>query len=251
MTRFRILLLGLLVASFLAASAAPAFALNPEQRRPDGVTGLMTPSLNDFWSQKFASMGKPYVAPTAISWYTTPTQSLCGMLQPGNSYFCGVGSDRRLFLDWAWHWSLLEQFGDYSSGFVFAHEWGHHVQDQLGWMSWAMDRGYYAGRELQADCYAGIYTRHAYNVGLVNQGDYDEALTWLDKFGDNFHWKHPYAHGQSWLRKTSFEYGFEYMSLAGCDLVYRRLYGNSAAKSSAPKPPKKPAKPKKRRAARR
>lgn len=251
MKAFRIVLLALVSAAVVAAAAAPAQALNPEQHRPDGVVNAMTPSLNAFWSQKLASIGKPYAAPTGVHWYTTPTQSLCGLLQPGNSYFCGVGSDRRLFLDWAWHWSLVEQSGDYSSGFVFAHEWGHHVQDQLGWMQWATDRGYYAGKELQADCYAGIYTRHAYNVGLVNQGDYDEALAWLAKFGDEFHWDHPYAHGQPWLRQTSFEYGFEYMSLAGCDLVYQRLYGGASAKRPGPKPPKKPARPKKRPAKRR
>jgi predicted metalloprotease len=246
MTQFRILLLALVCVTYLAATAAPAHALNPEQRRPDGVTAMLAPSLNAFWSQKLAATGRSYAAPTGVHWYTTPTQSLCGLLEPGNSYFCGVGSDRRIFLDWAWHWSLLEQFGDYASGFVLAHEWGHHVQDQLGWMSWATDRGYYAGKELQADCYAGIYTRHAYNVGLVNQRDYDEALAWLAKFGDDFHWQHPYAHGQSWLRQTSFEYGFDYMSLAGCDLVYQRLYGGTA-KRPIPKAPKKPAKPRKKR----
>jgi predicted metalloprotease len=250
MTRFRIVLLTLASAAILGTAAAPALALNPEQSRPDGVVNLMTPTLNAFWSQKLASIGKPYAPPTAIRWYTGHTESLCGLLEPGNSYFCGFGGDRRLFLDWAWHWSLLEQFGDYASGFVLAHEWGHHVQDQLGWMQWATDRGYYAGKELQADCYAGIYTRYAYNTGLVNQGDYDEALAWLGKFGDEFHWNHPNAHGQSWLRQTSFEYGFENMSLAGCDLVYRRLYGTAAAKRPTPKPARKASKPRKRRSAR-
>ena len=103
----------------------------------------------------------------------------------------------------------------------------------------ARARRYYAGLELQADCYAGIYTRHAYNVGLVTPDDYYEALGWLHQHGDEHHWQTPYAHGQSWLRETSFEYGFEHMSLAGCDLAYKRLYGSSGVR--AKKPPKKPA----------
>ena len=116
-------------------------------------------------------------------------------------------------------------------------------------MQWADERGYYAGKELQADCYAGIFTRHAYNAGLVAARDYDEAIAWLNEFGDEHHWKSPYAHGQSWLRVTSFEYGFEHMSLAGCDLTYKRLYGSGGQGRTSgppPKPVKKSTKPRKK-----
>ena len=222
----------------LGAVAAPAQALTPPQTRPDGVTGLLSPSIDAFWARTLAAAGKSYTSPTGVHWYTGTTSSACGLLAPGNSFYCASGNDRRIYLDWGWHWSLIERFGDYGSGFVLAHEWGHHVQKLLGWYDWALERRYYAGLELQADCYAGIYSGHAYDIGLFTADDYEEALAWLRTFGDEHHWQSPYAHGQPWLRQTSFEYGFEHMSVAGCDLSYQRLYGTDAR----PKPAAKKAK---------
>jgi predicted metalloprotease len=243
------IVLPVLLALLALTAAAPADALNPQQRRPDGVTAALMPSLDAFWSGKLASAGRRYVSPTGVHWYSGRTPSACGLLEPDNSYFCGIGADRRIYLDWGWHWSLVERFGDYGSGYVLAHEWAHHVQKLLGWYDWALERRYFAGLELQADCYAGIYTGHAYTVGLAGPDDVDEAFAWLHEFGDDHHWKSPYAHGNSWLRETSFEYGFQYMNMAGCDLTYKRLYG-AAPKHAAKKQPKprKPAKPRKKHA---
>ena len=234
----------------LVLGASPAHALNPKQTRPDGVLGLLGPSMDRFWAGKVAAAGKSYAPPTAVQWYTARTPSACGLLTPGNSFYCAAGPDRRIYLDWGWHWDLVERFGDYGSGYVLAHEWAHHVQNLLGWYDWALERRYFAGLELQADCYAGIYTGHAYTVGLAGTDDVDEALAWLHEFGDDHHWKSPYAHGNSWLRETSFEYGFQYMNLAGCDLTYKRLYGAAPKQAGKkhPKPTKKSAKPGKKQA---
>lgn len=77
--------------------------------------------------------------------------------------------------------------GDYAAGVVLAHEFGHHIADELAVQ---LDVPRIPNRdknnELLADCFAGV---HAYALSLgtdgrLDPGDIDEALAALNALGD-------------------------------------------------------------------
>ncbi|MFN2470455.1 MAG: neutral zinc metallopeptidase [Gaiellaceae bacterium] len=243
LTRILLAALALLVAA--VSFTTEARALTPEQTQPEGVVALMTRPLNRFWASQVAD----YTGPDRVRWYGRATRTDCGVLPAGNSVFCPGPHGRQIYLDPSWHRELVAEYGDYASGFVYAHEWAHHVQYVRTHLQWAQSQGFYAGSELQADCYAGVFTASAVEDGLVVGADVEEARRWLRENGDpaGTSLREPDAHGSGTLRMRYFDYGLSTQSVAGCDRVYLKLYrGAGGSGSFAP-----PARPSKRLAHRR
>lgn len=112
-------------------------------------------------------------------------------------FYCPA--DHTLDLDLGFFQALRERFsapGDFAQAYVMAHEVGHHVQTLLGISETVM-----AGRrrpgpaeanalsvsqELQADCFAGVWARHAHQARQVlEEGDLEEALAAAAAIGDD------------------------------------------------------------------
>lgn len=70
--------------------------------------------------------------------------------------------------------------GDFGVAVLVAHEYGHQVQNEMGW-----DRRGLAQRNLEqdADCLAGVWAHYAYSV--VEQGDITEAYNALTDLADD------------------------------------------------------------------
>jgi predicted metalloprotease len=105
--------------------------------------------------------------------------------------------------------------GDVAVAYLVAHEYGHQVQNELGY-----DRQY-AGLptmafELQADCYAGTWTKNADDAHRLQPGDLDEALNAALAVGD-FDTTAPGHHGTPDQRKSAFTAGFQSGDPGTCD----------------------------------
>jgi uncharacterized protein len=73
--------------------------------------------------------------------------------------------------------------GDFGLAYVVAHEYGHNLQQELGFFSSA--RGREARPfELQADCFAGAWGNAVYREGRITEADVQEALSTTLAAGD-------------------------------------------------------------------
>lgn len=100
-------------------------------------------------------------------------------------------------------------YGDLAVGIVFAHEWGHAVQDRTGQTDSPS-----VIAEIQADCYAGAWVARVTDGGSdldVSAGDLEQALAALLSLRDapGSSPDDPAAHGSAFDRVSAFQDGFE------------------------------------------
>ena len=181
---------------------------SPEAPSSTGVSGLrendpqaqfisvVLADTEQTWSDIFQQAGRRYEPPVLVL-FEGATQSGCGI---GRSevgpFYCPA--DRRVYLDLSFFRELAQRFGapgDFAQAYVVAHEVGHHIQTVLGTSekvararanAGAADSNALSVRmELQADCYAGVWGRHAAQRGLLEAGDAEEGLNAAAAIGDD------------------------------------------------------------------
>jgi predicted metalloprotease len=96
--------------------------------------------------------------------------------------------------------------GDFAAATILAHEFGHHVIDEL-----ILQRGFESpsrpNQELIADCLSGVWAHSAYTDNYLEEGDIDEAIQGLRAIGD-FNVKSPDHHGTPADRENAWRIGF-------------------------------------------
>jgi predicted metalloprotease len=205
--------------------------------KPAEFVSVVLADTEDFWGEVFQQrFGRPYQEPELVL-FSGAAQSACGFAQAAmGPFYCP--RDHRVYIDLSFYRELRERFaapGDFAQAYVIAHEVGHHVQTLLGisdQVAQARPRSRTGAnalsvrQELQADCFAGLWARHAERVkNVIEPGDIDEALNAASAIGDDrlqratqgYVVPESFTHGTSAQRKSWFRRGYQSGTLEACD----------------------------------
>ena len=198
--------------------------------------GCATTNIQSFWTKTFADAGQQYTEADVVL-FTQGTQSGCGAASAETGpFYCPL--DQKVYLDTDFFKVLASQLGgpntDFAQAYVVAHEIGHHLQTLLGTESQVRDaqqrnpsqRNSLSVRlELQADCYAGVWGKSAFETGKVADAEISDALDAAASVGDDRIQKsttgrvnpESFTHGSSAQRQSWFRKGFDTGNPDSCD----------------------------------
>ncbi len=123
------------------------------------------------WSDEFNRRGLSY-RPPKLAFFDNAARTACGDASADVGPFYCPG-DEEIYLDLAFLEQLQSQLGangDFAQAYIVAHEFGHHLQTVLGTerkVRAAQQQNpddtnrYSVAMELQADCYAGVWSKLA------------------------------------------------------------------------------------------
>ncbi|MBS1794176.1 MAG: neutral zinc metallopeptidase [Acidobacteria bacterium] len=192
-------------------------------------------STEDVWGKILPEQAKRRYTNPKLVLFTDRVDTACGYSTSATGPFYCPG-DQKLYLDFAFFSELKDEFrapGDFAQAYVIAHEVGHHVQNLLGTMSKVdaagNDNRLSVALELQADCYAGVWAYYANKQGLVEAGDYEEALRAAASVGDDTIQKRSqgyvvpdsFTHGSSRDRVNWFAQGLKSGDMRQCNTFGR------------------------------
>jgi predicted metalloprotease len=142
-------------------------------------------SVQAYWNEALpAEQNRQYRdAKTVI--YSGQTQSACGTASNATGpFYCP--SDERVYIDASFFDELTSRFGAddgaLAQEYVVAHEYGHHIENILGFLGQAQDgrTGASSGSvriELMADCFAGVWAHNASKTVSDNGTPFLKPLT--------------------------------------------------------------------------
>jgi uncharacterized protein len=155
-------------------------------------------STEQVWTDVFQQSGKTYTKPK-LYLYRGSIPTACGQGQAAMGPFYCPG-DRSVYLDMGFFdvmRSRLGAPGEFAQAYVIGHEVGHHVQNLLG-ITDKVDSMRQRGNEaqanamsvrveLQADCFAGVWTNLSQKEQgwRLDPGDIDTALNAASQIGDD------------------------------------------------------------------
>jgi predicted metalloprotease len=133
---------------------------------------LYTNSIENYWRTALPQSGGPAYQPATLVYFSQSVDTGCGPADSGvGPFYCP--EDDSVYIDTAFWDELATTFGDkgrFAQPYVLAHEYGHHIQDLDGTEAQvqrlmqrdpANQNALSVKLELQADCYSGVWAKHA------------------------------------------------------------------------------------------
>jgi predicted metalloprotease len=204
------------------------------ERQDCRIVGVVN-SVQRFWDGVFQRSGRQYPYADTV-FFTDQVQTGCGFASSQvGPFYCP--RDQRIYIDLGFFDELQSRLGagaaPFAQAYVIAHEYGHHVQNQLGVLERiGNDRQGPQSRavrsELQADCYAGVWAANAVETRLIEeltQADINDGLDAAAAIGDDRIQEQTqgqanpetWTHGSSEQRRRWFSRGLEAGRPAVCD----------------------------------
>jgi uncharacterized protein len=204
------------------------------ERQDCRIVGVVN-STQSFWDGVFERSDRQYRYADTV-FFTDQVQTRCGFASSQvGPFYCPL--DQQVYIDLGFFDELQSRFGagggPFAQAYVIAHEYGHHVQNQLGVLDRiGNDRQGPESRavraELQADCYAGVWAANAVETGVIEeltQADINEGLDAASAIGDDRIQEQTqgqvnpesWTHGSSEQRRRWFSRGYEEGRPAVCD----------------------------------
>jgi predicted metalloprotease len=197
-------------------AAADAVQIHGDRSKPVNKIAIKAiADLEEFWGAEFLKLYGRDFRPVTGGFYAVIPSS--GQLPPcaesadaiaGNAFYNSKCDDiawdaQKLLPD------LRKRFGDFVIAVVLAHEWGHAVQKR------AHFHGATVTAELQADCFAGAWSKHASKGDMFKPSadDLDNALAGVlslkDNPGEVPNDPNSNPHGSGFDRVNSYRTGFD------------------------------------------
>jgi uncharacterized protein len=204
-------------------------------------------SIQSYWAEALPRQANRQYVPGDTVIFSDRVSTGCGgATSDVGPFYCPP--DRQVYLDTTFFRDMLEgqlggSGGDFAEAYVLAHEYGHHVQNLLGTMGRVRTQQGPASDavrlELQADCYAGMWSRHATEVAgadgevfidVLTREDIEEALDAARAVGDDRIQQRTsgrvnpdaWTHGSAEQRVRWFMVGRDKGSLRACDTFAAR-----------------------------
>lgn len=206
------------------------------------AVALFTKSVQDYWSRTFGEQTNGSYEPIRSVVFSGQTNSGCGAASSAmGPFYCP--NDTTVYLDSTFFDQMLEgdlgaKGGPFSIGYVVAHEYGHHVEDQLGILGkMRTQQGPKSDGvkvELMADCLAGMWAKDAQQtvdadgnriIEDLNADDISRAIDAAQAVGDDRIQQQSsgrvnpevWTHGSSAQREHWFNVGLKGGSLKACN----------------------------------
>lgn len=207
---------GSLKQSGIAANGGQGAAISIQGDDSSAVNKIAVKAIGDlqsYWADEFPKLyGKDY-RPVEGGFYSVapshddpPPCAEDVSEVAGNAFYCAtkdvVAWDAEGLLP-----DLQSKFGDFVIPIVFAHEWGHAVQGRSDFTARTVTK------ELQADCFAGGWAKHAQDTGVftADPAQLDAALAGILQLRDTPGTSNidPSAHGSGFDRVGAFQDGYD------------------------------------------
>jgi predicted metalloprotease len=193
--------------------------------------------IDEVWASEFQRRGAQWTDPE-LGLFTQAVNTGCGQASSQvGPFYCPP--DQSVYIDLGFMDALQQQLGangQYAKAYILAHEVGHHIQTLTGTEAQVRQQQQAdpsrtnqlsVAMELQADCYAGVWSTLANQAGnlSIEESELDEALNAAAAVGDDRIQAQAgqrvnpetFTHGSAEQRRSWFLTGYKSGDLNACN----------------------------------